>query len=375
MNKSEVVGNFISVVEGYPLVVFHAAMFMVSPSQLSFWSIVVGALANMFFNWLIMELKLIAFLRETIHDLGDKLEGRTCTHYSLADFIDILSPEKRKELSELTEQRLMSTILGKIRLIVISGGLERLTCHCQPPLGGYILLSDPPKETTGLRRFFVLHEISHWITRLMTQDFRSLLGMKLNFFFICWILLNIELTANSLFLLIAVTIGLQLRQNELRKESELDVLKNEIIADTFALTFLEDAELNSLFNRKEKLRLLLDKTMSPTFNSARLAQLEQNISDVIRHKTASFLPQRAVENFYKLTPTSGLIAAALFALPAALSNNSKNSDMLILAFSLFLIFLFAKAARLLIGVFVDHKIFKTHQTVLTQRSPTATDFQ
>ncbi|NJL41824.1 MAG: hypothetical protein HC899_38005 [Leptolyngbyaceae cyanobacterium SM1_4_3] len=167
----------------------------------------------------------------------------------------------------------------------VAPGSCKFVCYTNNQLfESHIIISNIPKEGDGVQKFFILHEISHIIVRMLTQSVDLALGLLPYYFYILWIPFFIQLTANSFVVLLALFVSMILWNEDRKQRLNTSRLLDEILADCMAIGYMSPGDLEKLSKNRLVPKLLNDRAMIPLHNSMRLAKLRENINYAVSGK-------------------------------------------------------------------------------------------
>jgi hypothetical protein len=152
--------------------------------------------------------------------------------------------------------------------------VANLTSYSFPLFGTHIFLTDEPGSVRGIRRFQVLHEIGHGLTRFMASSAFVELGTVPFLFFLVWFASTVPWTIHALTGAVAFCAAVLVWRTEIQRVRQGARLRAEIIADGFAVGYLSpedcrEAAASRLFH------LLKDRDLSELYNAVRLAGLRE----------------------------------------------------------------------------------------------------
>lgn len=357
-DRRRALASILDILQAHPAFVFQIAVFVRMPSLVSAGMIVIGAFVNHFSNNVVFILGAIVKRIGTIVGCIRKLHGRKITRYSPEDFLD---KETHADIDEWLVRRPFE-ILGirgakldqLTKIFVVEGGLSNISCHSIPFLGSFIYLSDPPEETHGIRRFFVLHEIGHAQVNISALDFNRALGWNVPLFFLIWLFFALERSQSATLMAVAIFLGFLIWREKQKQDQLYSHLWEEIVADCFALGYLSEDDLARLANNK-RLEMLVDKSMPSIFNMIRLAKLRENLALALKGDHENMI-ERSYEGLptEKVTPIAA--AVTLNVLPAFYAANPTVPGLLwaaAVAAALLVLHLFLTFLQVAIATYIE----------------------
>lgn len=203
--------------------------------------------------------------------------------------------------------------LVRIHVVQSSVCVTNLASHPLALFESHIFLHDGPEDTTGVRRFYLLHELGHTQLKILTSDFSLLAGIKHYLFYLCWVGTTVAWCGDVFIVLLAVVLATVSLSQERRRRLEMVKLVDEIMADGFALAYLSKENLALLEKNKYFPDILYDSHMSPFFNTIRLAKLRENLSLVINGGVDDL-----IEQAFEMLPLPRLVTLAALVLLIAI---------------------------------------------------------
>lgn len=154
---------------------------------------------------------------------------------------------------------------------------SNLTCY-SIPLRSYIFFNQSPSDNLGsFQKFSLLHELAHGCLKFMSGSPFASHGIKLYLIYsiILFWLLKWSVVPNLV--LIGLVVVLILAFIERKYINDNKKLSDEIIADGFALGYLEEDDRNKIYKLSHLFKFFEDSELSPKQNEKRIRQLIENI--------------------------------------------------------------------------------------------------
>lgn len=266
-----------------PIFVFQVTVFVLNPSFKSFLLIIIGTLAG----HIVYNIKLMVSLAlDTYRFLKDVLKGLSGKTYSIKSILDTISEQPEYIYDDMENYFVQfngarSKRFDDIADIHVDPGCCLLKCYTSNLLfKSHIVLGNIPKKRNALQKYLVLHEICHVLVRMISQPTEIFAGMLPNYLFFAWVLLFVDLNANSIILLLSILIAMLLWQEGDKIKQQDFRLVDEILADTIALAYISKEDVIKLLDNKYIFKLLNDESMSSIQNEIRLSIFKKNAQDI-----------------------------------------------------------------------------------------------
>jgi len=332
-DKKKFTASILEILRTNPILVFQLSVFFGNPSFTSFLLVLIGTFAG----HLLVNIKLMIGLSSSIYrllvDLRKGFSGQT---YSVRElFKDSLDGHEEnfkdieKYLIQLNGTRNVS--FDDMVKVHVAPGSCKFVCYTNNQLfESHIIISNIPKEGDGVQKFFILHEISHIIVRMLTQPVDLALGLLPYYFYILWILFFIQWTTNSFIVLLVLLLSMILWNEDRKQRLNTSRLLDEILADCMAIGYMSADDLEKLSKNRLVPKLLNDRAMIPLHNSMRLAKLRENINNAVSGKwgegqvfeklIVDYLPESNIRILF--------LGVLLLALPAYYATSSSWTKVL-----------------------------------------------
>ena len=332
-DKKKFTASILEILRTNPILVFQLSVFFGNPSFTSFLLVLIGTFAG----HLLVNIKLMIGLSSSIYrllvDLRKGFSGQT---YSVRElFKDSLDGHEEnfkdieKYLIQLNGTRNVS--FDDMVKVHVAPGSCKFVCYTNNQLfESHIIISNIPKEGDGVQKFFILHEISHIIVRMLTQSVDLALGLLPYYFYILWILFFIQWTTNSFIVLLALLLSMILWNEDRKQRLNTSRLLDEVLADCMAIGYMSADDLEKLSKNRLVPKLLNDRAMIPLHNSMRLAKLRENINNAVSGKwgegqvfeklIVDYLPESNIRILF--------LGVLLLALPAYYATSSSWTKVL-----------------------------------------------
>jgi hypothetical protein len=317
-DRFKVLKGLVSLVRTQPIFLYQLVVFARYPSWAGAGMVFLGLVVDQLAVNIVFLYKVLRSRRQLISGCLDRMQGCTFERYPASDFLE---PSVHTDIDDWYVSRMFRMLkMSKVRLenmvkiYVVSGPayIEQLSCFYDPLFfNSYIFITDPPEDTHGVRRFFILHEIGHTQMALATNKAALYLWMWPYLFFVLWVALTATWNAGTLAIGAAYLCAMLVWSEEWKRGvAEVRAL-SELVADCFALGYLSPDELARVA-RNQKLSVLLDRDMSDLQNTTRLARLRENIEltmrgddDAVLERTFSATPEPP---WSLLLATAGLVS-------------------------------------------------------------------
>lgn len=300
-----------------PVLVFQTIAFVRSPSVVSFLLIPLGLIAGHLFVNIIQNAK-ISYVRYSIlPGCVKKYAGCTYSMYSVREY---LSEEAFRDISDFFGATFIrffdrnASLENMVKIYVIKKGTSavvpsQLICYPVSLFASHIFVRDEPGKAGPSQRFQILHEIGHTQFRMLVEDFSTMVGLTPLFFYLCW-LAGIVVWSSALLVPLLCFVAVMILFNEDRKlRIEQMRLKDEILADTFAIYNSTRADLQRIAANRLFYAAIKDQSLTPLDNAIRLASLRRNI-DLALTGQNELLDE---EVFSMIKPSSiGFLGSAVF---------------------------------------------------------------
>lgn len=280
---SHVLKGFITGLQETQAIFFYQlVVFAHHPSWLSAGMAALGAVVGVLIVNIIIFSRMVSSRRQLISCL-DQMRNCTFTRYPASRFLD--SP-----VHEMIDQSAFRRLLGSagmvraplddmVHVYVVEGPalIQQLSCYAGPSfIDSYIFITEPPQDTRGLRRFFVLHELGHSQMALFTHQSVFRLWMWPYIGFLLWFSLTGTWDRTTLLVGAAYLCVILLWSAEWKRHMASQRGLSEMLADCFALSYLSTRDFASVAGN-QRLSVLLDRDMDELQNTTRLARLRENI--------------------------------------------------------------------------------------------------
>jgi len=333
-DKKKFTASILEILRTNPILVFQLTVFLGNLSFTNFLLILIGAFAGN----LLVNIKLMIGLSFSIYRLlADLRKGFSGQTYSVRElFKDSLDGHEEnfkdieKYLIQLNGARSVS--FDDMVKVHVAPGSCKFVCYTNNQLfESHIIISNIPKEGDGVQKFFILHEISHIIVRMLTQSIDLAVGLLPYYFYILWILFFIQWTTNSFIVLLALFISMILWNEDRKQRLNTSRLLDEVLADCMAIGYMSVGDLEKLSKNRLVPKLLNDRAMIPLHNSMRLAKLRENINYAVSGKWRE--GQIFEKSIIDYLPESNIrilfLSVLLLALPAHYATPSSWTKVLI----------------------------------------------
>jgi len=332
-DKKKFTASILEILRTNPILVFQLSVFFGNPSFTSFLLVLIGTFAG---NLLVNIKFMIGLSFSTYRLLVDLRKGFSGQTYSVRElFKDSLDGHEEnfkdieKYLIQLNGTRNVS--FDDMVKVHVAPGSCKFVCYTNNQLfESHIIISNIPKEGDGVQKFFILHEISHIIVRMLTQPVDLALGLLPYYFYILWILFFIQWTTNSFIVLLALLLSMILWNEDRKQRLNTSRLLDEILADCMAIGYMSADDLEKLSKNRLVPKLLNDRAMIPLHNSMRLAKLRENINNAVSGKwgegqvfeklIVDYLPESNIRILF--------LGVLLLALPAYYATSSSWTKVL-----------------------------------------------
>jgi len=332
-DKKKFTASILEILRTNPILVFQLSVFFGNPSFTSFLLVLIGTFAG---NLLVNIKFMIGLSFSTYRLLVDLRKGFSGQTYSVRElFKDSLDGHEEnfkdieKYLIQLNGTRNVS--FDDMVKVHVAPGSCKFVCYTNNQLfESHIIISNIPKEGDGVQKFFILHEISHIIVRMLTQSVDLALGLLPYYFYILWILFFIQWTTNSFIVLLALLLSMILWNEDRKQRLNTSRLLDEVLADCMAIGYMSADDLEKLSKNRLVPKLLNDRAMIPLHNSMRLAKLRENINNAVSGKwgegqvfeklIVDYLPESNIRILF--------LGVLLLALPAYYATSSSWTKVL-----------------------------------------------
>ena len=332
-DKKKFTASILEILRTNPILVFQLSVFFGNPSFTSFLLVLIGTFAG---NLLVNIKFMIGLSFSTYRLLVDLRKGFSGQTYSVRElFKDSLDGHEEnfkdieKYLIQLNGTRNVS--FDDMVKVHVAPGSCKFVCYTNNQLfESHIIISNIPKEGDGVQKFFILHEISHIVVRMLTQPVDLALGLLPYYFYILWILFFIQWTTNSFIVLLALLLSMILWNEDRKQRLNTSRLLDEILADCMAIGYMSADDLEKLSKNRLVPKLLNDRAMIPLHNSMRLAKLRENINNAVSGKwgegqvfeklIVDYLPESNIRILF--------LGVLLLALPAYYATSSSWTKVL-----------------------------------------------
>jgi hypothetical protein len=321
MNKKRALVSLLDLLKTNPLVVYQLVVLARFPSLTSAGMFFISlAASHLFLNILLMMNHTSSRLK-VIYGCLHKLKGSSFQTFTVKEFFND-DEETYKDIDKWFVKswfrfyRIRDISLNHLVRIHVVQSPVCVTNLASYPLAlfeSHIFLHDGPEDTTGVRRFYLLHEIGHTQLKILTSDFSLLAGIKHYLFYLCWVGTTVAWSGDVFIVLLAVVLATVSLSQERRRRLEMVKLVDEIMADGFALAYLSKENLALLEKNKYFPDILYDSHMSPFFNTIRLAKLRENLSLVINGRVDDL-----IEQAFEMLPLPRLVTLAVLVLLTAI---------------------------------------------------------
>lgn len=321
MHKKRVLISLLNVLKDNPIFIYQLVVFTKFPSLSSAGMVVVGLVANhLFLNILLMINHTVSRLK-VIFGYLNKLKGSSYQTFPVREFF-VSDNQTYEDIDKWFVKSWFRWFgINDVNLDHLVHIHVAESPYCVANLASYplalfeshIFVNDIPKDTKGVRRFYLLHEIGHTQLKIVNSDYALLAGIKHYLFYLCWVGLTIIWTQDAVMSILAFVLALIIWSHERGRRMELIMLFDEILADCFALAYLSKEDLKMLEKNKYFPSLLYDADMPPLYNAVRLSKLKENLLLTLNDKHDEVL-----EETFKMIPFPKLLMLTVSMLLIAL---------------------------------------------------------
>lgn len=154
---------------------------------------------------------------------------------------------------------------------------SNLTCY-SIPLRSYIFFNQSPSDKlSSFQKFSLLHELAHGCLKFMSGSPFASHGIKLYLIYSIILIWLLQWSIVPNLVLVGLVVILVLAFIERKYINNNKKLSDEIIADGFALGYLEEEDRDKIQKLSQYFKLLKDSELSPKQNDKRIKQLIENI--------------------------------------------------------------------------------------------------
>jgi hypothetical protein len=300
-----------------PVLLFQVIVFIKQPSLPSFLLIFIGLIAGHLFVNIIQNAKISYIRFSIIPGCVNKYAGCTYKMYLVREY---LSEDAFRDIDSFFSARFVrifdrnASLERLIKIYVIKKGTSRvvpaqLICYPIALFASHIFVRDEPEKAGAIQRFQILHEIGHTQFRMLVEDFSTLVGVTPLLFYLGW-LSGIVIWDLALVVPLLCFLAVMVLLNEDRKlRIERMRLKDEILADAFAIYNSPRSDLQRIATNSIFYNSIRDESMNPLDNTIRVATLKRNIEHALADRDELF----AAELFSMIKPsTIAFLASAVF---------------------------------------------------------------
>lgn len=293
-----------------PLLLYHFIIFIKYLSLPSFIAIIVGLIANHLFLNIILMINMSVIRYETIVGALDRFGDCLYKTCSFKKFLGVSRTYKNiyddiennlflRQFAMFGIKHVKFDDVVKIHVVMTEEAIvDKATAYEIPLFESHVFVGELPNRVKGFSRFMVLHEVGHCLMKVAIFNYSIIAGVKTYIFFLFWILFFTVWNTNSLLLVVLLIIFLFLLKEEMAEQHKLLALREEALADAFAVSFLSKDDLKKLATNKSLEDNLNDvKRLGYIYNKIRLTCLKQNILSAIEGKE-----EQVLENMKAIVP-------------------------------------------------------------------------
>lgn len=284
---------FINVLYALPVLIHQVIVYIRYPNTKSILIILLFPIFIFCTNWIRYNLPRMANMSILYRGFLTKFYDCELVEYSIADYTGLESlrnlifrmptdtsfPKFRKEdtirqIVSIERNKIIQVKPGPKKVIP-----DKLVSYKITPFNNVIFVPDAPNEISGIRKFFLLHEVAH----LSPHNNISLHLLSTNWIriiFIIWFAISIEwslLPILGLVILIIYTYFLNRNYRAINRKRRLDA---EIMADYLASLSLSKDEREGLLKLFEiSPRILYDRSFNDAENEARFRSLTRALQE------------------------------------------------------------------------------------------------